>query len=94
MPLTTQQIRYLSKYNPSLGKADLGNLVAALQDGPDDSEIGFYGATPVAQAAAPTAANADAVDATWDADAAAVVNNMRTRLNEVVTALRNLGLMA
>lgn len=69
------------------------------------TQIGFYTATPVAKAAAPTAsaaaapaggvgAAAGAYDTAANRDALiALVNNNRTRLIEIETALRNLGLI-
>lgn len=55
-------------------------------------KVGFFGVTPVARAAAPTTANASALN-TGDATSDAVIGNMRTRLGEVITALQNLGLL-
>lgn len=37
--------------------------------------------------------DAGTVDATWDADAAAVVNNIRTRLGEIEAVLVSLGIV-
>lgn len=56
--------------------------------------LSFYGGTPVAQAAAPTTADASTVDATYGTEEADVINNLRTRLGEVITALKNVGIMA
>lgn len=42
---------------------------------------------------APTAADASVVDATYGTDEAAVLNNVRTRLNETIARLQLLGLM-
>jgi hypothetical protein len=55
--------------------------------------LSFYGGTPVAKAAAPTSADASTVDATYGTEEADVINNIRTRLGEVITALKNVGLM-
>jgi len=55
----------------------------------DNTGIGFFGVTPVARAAAPTAADASALTS---ADAT-VIGNIRTRMGEVITALQNVGLM-
>lgn len=41
-----------------------------------------------------TAANNTAIDATYDAVEQGVINNLRTRLNELETKLRNMGLLA
>lgn len=69
------------------------------------TQIAFYTATPVSRAAAPTAAVAaapaggtGAAAGAWDTAAnrdlaIATINNNRTRLAEIETALRNLGLI-
>lgn len=54
---------------------------------------GFFGAAAVSRPTALTAANATAVGAVWTATEQGVVNNMRTRLNELETKLRDLGLL-
>lgn len=51
--------------------------------------VGFYGVTPVARPAALTAAVATATTSTDGA----VIDNLRTRLNELETRLRSLGLL-
>jgi len=56
--------------------------------------VGFYSATPVTQPAALTAADASAVDATYGAEEAAVIANLRTRLGELEGKLQDLGLLA
>lgn len=70
------------------------------------TQVGFYAATPVPKAAAPTVsaaaapaggigAAAGAYDTAANRDALiALVNNNRTRLIEIETALRNLGLIS
>jgi uncharacterized protein YciI len=54
---------------------------------------GFLGATPVARPASLTAVNAAAVGATYTATEQGVITNLRTRLNELETKLRDLGLL-
>lgn len=56
--------------------------------------LGFYGATPAAQAAAPTAQDATVIDATYGSDEEGVINNNRIRIAEIMTALQDLGLIA
>ena len=58
------------------------------------SKIGFFGVTPVVKPAALTAADAGTVDATYGAPEAAVLANVRTRLNEIESALQDLGLLS
>lgn len=55
--------------------------------------VGFYGTVPIAKAAALTAADASVVDATYGAEEAAVIANLRTRLNELESRLRAYGLL-
>ena len=59
-----------------------------------DQKVGFFNAAPVAQQSALTAANASTVDTTYGTEEANVINNIRTRLGEVETALESLGLVA
>ncbi len=54
---------------------------------------GFFGKTPVAKPAALTASNASVVDGTYGAEEAAVIANMRTRVDELEARLRSLGLL-
>lgn len=56
--------------------------------------IGFFGATPVVKPTALTATNASTVDSTYGAEEAAVINNTRTRVNELETKLQALGLLS
>lgn len=53
---------------------------------------GFYGVNPVVRPTAPTAANASVVNS-GDATTDSVINNMRTRINELEAKLRSLGLI-
>lgn len=62
--------------------------------GATGSTLGFFGKTPVAKPAAPTAASAATVTATYTATEQGVINNTRTRVNEIETALKNLGLLS
>jgi hypothetical protein len=74
-----------------------GNVKQALEtviEAAEGNKIGLYGTTAVAQAAALTAADAATVDGTYGAEEAGVINNLRTRLGEVETALANIGLTA
>jgi len=57
-----------------------------------NGNVGFYSTSPVAQADALTAADATALDGTV-ATNDTVTDNMRTRLNEIATALEALGLI-
>ena len=54
--------------------------------------IGFFGVTPVARAAALTAADAGALN-TGDAGSDTVIGNIRTRLGELETKLQAYGLL-
>ena len=59
-----------------------------------NAQIGFFNTTPVSQQGAMSAADAATVDTTYGAEEAGVINNIRTRVGEVETALENLGLIA
>jgi hypothetical protein len=56
-------------------------------------KLSFYNATPVVRPTAPTAADAGVIDAVYGAEEAAVLENVRTRLGEVITKLQTLGLI-
>lgn len=56
--------------------------------------LGFFGAAAVTKRAAPTAENTSTVDATYGTQERDVINNVRTRLNQVIAALQSLGLMS
>lgn len=60
----------------------------------EGTALGVFGTTPVAKAAALTAADASTVDGTYGAEEAAVLANVRTRLNELVTALTAYGFVS
>ena len=59
----------------------------------DISEVGDTVRVALDTQTALTAASVLTVDATWDADAATVVNNLRTRLNEVEVRLKAIGVL-
>ena len=58
------------------------------------SEFGLGDAAPEGTQAALTAADATAIDAVYDAVEQAVLENLRTRLNELEARLQTLGLIA
>lgn len=57
------------------------------------ASLGFYNVTPVTRPTALTAADASTVDTTYGTEESAVINNLRTRLNELETKLQSLGLL-
>lgn len=57
-------------------------------------KLGFFGKAPVVKPTALTAADASAVGATYTATEQAVVVNTRTRVNELETKLKDLGLIS
>jgi hypothetical protein len=59
----------------------------------DGSTVGFYGATPVAKQGDPPDITSGTIDATYGATEAAVLEDLRTNVNELKTILRNLGLI-
>lgn len=85
--------------HPAYAKLAGGNTFTGTQviDGAldhDGTTVGFYGVAPATRPAALTAANAGVVDATYGAEEAAVIANLRTRLNELEDRLRTLGLLS
>lgn len=73
------------------------NLPASLNDvsiGSTGGKAGFYGTTPITKPAALTAPDASTVDGTYGAEEAAVLANVRTRVNELETKLKALGLIS
>ena len=60
----------------------------------DGSKAGFYGVTPVEKAAKMTAINKGTVDGTYGEAEQKVIENLRTRSEEVEKALTKLGLAA
>ena len=59
----------------------------------DGTTVGFYSVAPVVRAAVPTAEDAALIDATYDAVEQGVLNNVRTRLGEVIVAIQGIGIM-
>lgn len=57
-------------------------------------KLGFFNKTPVVQQAAMTAVNASTVDTIYGSQEQDVINNTRTRVSEIETALEALGLIA
>lgn len=57
-------------------------------------KLGFFNSAPVVKPAALTAADATAIDAAYDAVEQGVLNNVRTRLNEIESRLQSLGLLS
>lgn len=55
--------------------------------------LGFYGAAPVPRPAALTPPDAALLDASWDAAEQGVVENLRTRVNQLESRLQSLGLL-
>lgn len=81
------------RYHSGRNGTDYDHDGSVVLGGSATDTVGFYGSAGADQAAALTAASVLTVDATWDADAATVVNNLRTRLNEIADALAALGLI-
>lgn len=59
-----------------------------------NQKLGFYNATPVIQQTAITGVDNQTVDTTYGTQERDVIGNCRTRINEIETALENLGLIA
>lgn len=57
-------------------------------------KVGFFGTTPQSQPAALTAATAETIDATYGEQEKKTIENLRTRINELETKLKALGLLA
>lgn len=55
---------------------------------------GFFGATPITRPPALTAPDSSTVDSTYGEEERAVIENLRTRVNELESKLRSLGLIA
>lgn len=58
------------------------------------AKIGFWGVTPVVQPTGLTANDAQAIDATYGVPEQEVLGNVRTRLLELETRLKDIGLLA
>lgn len=56
--------------------------------------VGFFGTTAAAQQGPLTGQDSGTVDATYGTAEANVIDNNRTRIAEIETALQNLGLLA
>jgi len=79
--------------------ADGANIIAGTTTGTKigtatTQKLGFFNSAPVVQPTALTAADASTVDGTYGAEEQAVLGNVRTRVNELETKLRALGLLA
>ena len=57
-------------------------------------KLGFFGATPVVQASALTAADGATVDGTYGAQEQGVISNIRVRVGELSNIIKNLGFSA
>lgn len=73
----------------SMKSNDLGMKFAA-----NDTGIAFFGASTVAKAAALTAIDAATIDATYGATEEGVLNNVRTRLNELESRIQAYNLLS
>lgn len=88
------------RWNPSTQIFELVTEAAGtgtlrgLRIGTATGTLGFFGATPVSKPAALTAADGSVVDATYGTEEANVINNLRTRLNELESRLQGLGLLS
>lgn len=60
--------------------------------GKSSNKVGFYGETPVVQASALTAKDTATVDGTYGSEEQGVIDNNRTRIEEIETILTNLGI--
>lgn len=57
--------------------------------GPDGDKLAFFGGTPVEQQSALTASDSSTVDTTYGQEEADVINNLRTRVNELEARLQS-----
>lgn len=80
--------------NAALGEATYETVLAIGKGEPGWKKLGFFGATPVSKPSALTAADTSTVDDTYGTEEAVVITNLRTRVNELETKLRALGLIA
>lgn len=78
---------------PDGGHIELGATTGTKIGTATSQKLGFFNATPVVQPTALTAANASALN-TGDATSDTVIGNMRTRIGEIETKLKALGLLA
>lgn len=72
-------------------KADIALSGGLNHKGPT---IGFYGVTPVTKPTALTTADNTGIDDTWSSQELGVVNNLRTRVNELETKFKSIGLLS
>lgn len=70
-----------------------GNFVMSANLEHAGSKVGFYGLSPVSRPTALTASDATAIDATYGEVEQKVIENTRTRVNELDTKLKALGLL-
>jgi hypothetical protein len=79
--------------------ADGANIVAGTTTGTKiatatNQKVGFFDATPVVRQSAIADVDTGTVDTSWGTSERDVVLDLRTKLNSVLTVLRNLGLIA
>lgn len=83
---------------PTASAGAAANILAVSQSGVENgmnlSQVATYVLSAHAQQSAPTAADAVAIGATYDATEQTTMSNMRIRINEVVSGLQALGLFA
>lgn len=72
--------------------AATGNTVLYVNTGSNTSAA-FKHLPGITEQSALTAEDDATVDSSWDADAAGVVNNIRTRIGEIEAALKTIGLL-
>jgi hypothetical protein len=72
---------------------ELQNTTGDVIVGGTGGKAGFFGKTPVTKPTAMTASDASVVDATYGAQEQAVITNLRTRVDEMETKLKALGLL-
>lgn len=82
-------IQILDGRNIQLGKTTGTKFGTAI-----DQKLAFFNATPVAQQASITGVNNQTVDSTYGVQERDVLVNCRTRINEIESALENLGFIA
>jgi hypothetical protein len=88
----------MASFNQSLTgfKKHIQRVLAAPGDltvGTATGKLGFFGKAPVVRPTALTANNASTVTAAYTATEQAVIINNRTRIGEMETALKNLGIL-
>jgi len=99
---TSVTVTTLSATNANIANdttiAEAGNIIVGTTTGTQiatasGQKIGFYGATPVNKGTALTAADAVALDATYDVTEQTTLSNIRVRLNEMEVILQDVGLV-